>query len=175
MWPGTHLRFGAYLAEHGADALMNSGPYPTIEPGEPVQAIGEAGSVLLAHYLLTHNIGGHDGPPGADAGQTGYYRLRATGHEKRWRETVTSPLLEFAEVRRPEPGAGGASQIGSGGAARAGRPSACQRPQVPHGDVVLDGAARRARRPCQQPGGPRERGDGEGHRAVPPITALRRR
>lgn len=67
VWPGTHLRSGSYLAEHGADALMNSGPYPTIELGEPVQATGEAGSVLLAHYLLAHNIGGHDGPPGADA------------------------------------------------------------------------------------------------------------
>jgi hypothetical protein len=33
VWPGTHLRFGDYLAEHGADALeqpaeMAPGPYP---------------------------------------------------------------------------------------------------------------------------------------------------
>lgn len=102
MWPGTHLRFGSYLADHGADALQRLGetsplaPYPDIELGDPVQATGAAGSVLLAHYLLAHNIGGHDGPAGAQARQTIYYRLHATGHLQRWREAVTSPLHEFA-------------------------------------------------------------------------------
>lgn len=101
VWPGTHLRFGSYLAEHGADALMrveemNPGPYPKIELGEPVQATGTAGSVLLAHYLLAHNIGSHDGPAGTDGRETVYYRLHADGHQHRWREAVTDPLLEFA-------------------------------------------------------------------------------
>lgn len=101
LWPGTHLRFGSYLADRGADALLRLadttvGPYPDIELGDPVQATGPAGSVLLAHYLLAHNIGGHDGPAGTAARQTIYYRLHATGHEQRWREAVTSPLHEFA-------------------------------------------------------------------------------
>ncbi len=100
-WPGTHLRFGAYLAERGADALgrveeMGPGPYPDVELGEPVQATGPAGSVLFAHYLLAHNIGGHDGPAEAGPRLTVYYRLEADGHRERWREAVTSPLLEFA-------------------------------------------------------------------------------
>ena len=101
IWPGTHLRFGAYLAERGADALsrveeMRPGPYPDVELGDPVQATGPAGSVLFAHYLLAHNIGGHDGPAEAGPRQTVYYRLEADGHRERWREAVTSPLLEFA-------------------------------------------------------------------------------
>lgn len=101
VWPGTHLRFGRYLAGRGADALtrldeMNPGPYPKIELGQPAQAAGPAGSVLFAHYLLGHNIGGHDGPAGSGPRQTIYYRLLATGHEQRWHEAVTSPLLEFA-------------------------------------------------------------------------------
>jgi hypothetical protein len=100
VWPGTHLRFGSYLAERGADALsrveeMNPGPYPDIELGEPVQATGPAGSVLFAHYLLAHNIGGHDGPAGAPARHTVYYRLHASGHRGRWRSAVTDPLAEF--------------------------------------------------------------------------------
>jgi hypothetical protein len=41
---------------------------------------GPAGSVVLAHYLLGHNIGGHDGPAGASWRQVAYYRLHATGH-----------------------------------------------------------------------------------------------
>ena len=100
IWPGTHLRFGRYLAERGADALarteeMNPGPYPRIDLGEPVQAVGRAGSVLLAHYLLAHNIGGHAGPPGSTPRQTVYYRLHATDHITHWRQAVTTPLLEF--------------------------------------------------------------------------------
>jgi len=100
VWPGTHLRFGAWLSEHGPDALgrtdlMNPGPYPPVELGEPVQLTGPAGSVLFAHYLLAHNIGGHDGPAGAPRREVVYYRLRAAGHVHRWREVVTSPLAEI--------------------------------------------------------------------------------
>jgi hypothetical protein len=100
VWPGTHLRLGAYLAEHGADALarveeMNPGPYPKINLGSPVQVTGPAGSVLFAHYLLGHNIGGHSGTADDDRRETIYYRLRATGHQARWRQVVTNPLSEF--------------------------------------------------------------------------------
>ncbi|MGW0711255.1 phytanoyl-CoA dioxygenase family protein [Streptomyces sp. NPDC002643] len=100
IWPGTHLRFGQYLAERGADALarveeMNPGPYPKIELGEPMQAVGPAGSVLFAHYLLAHNIGNHDGTADERRRETVYYRLHASGHREGWRQRVTNPLAEF--------------------------------------------------------------------------------
>jgi hypothetical protein len=100
VWPGTHLRFGAWLAENGADALAGvadryAGPYPPVELGDPVQVTGAAGSVLFAHYLLAHNIGNHDGPASGEPRQTVYYRLRAPGHVARWRQAATEPLLEF--------------------------------------------------------------------------------
>ncbi len=97
VWPGTHLRFGAYLAQHGADGLarLHPDPYPPIELGEPQQVTGPAGSVLFAHYLLAHNIGGHEAPAGAPMRQVVYYRIQAAGHRGRWREAVTDPLLEF--------------------------------------------------------------------------------
>ncbi len=99
VWPGTHLRLGSYLAEHGADTLarvdeMNPGPYPNIDIGSPVQVSGTAGSVLFAHYLLGHNIGGHSGTADDERRETIYYRLHATGHRERWREVVVSPLSE---------------------------------------------------------------------------------
>ncbi|MEV0370568.1 phytanoyl-CoA dioxygenase family protein [Streptomyces sp. NPDC050636] len=101
LWPGTHLRFGQYLAERGADALkrideMAPGPYPRIELGDPVHAVGKAGSVLFAHYLLAHNIGDHAGTADDERRETLYYRLHASGHRDRWREAVTEPLTEFA-------------------------------------------------------------------------------
>ncbi|WP_329128487.1 phytanoyl-CoA dioxygenase family protein [Streptomyces sp. NBC_01476] len=101
LWPGTHLKFGQYLAERGADALtrvadMAPGPYPKIELGDPVQAVGPAGSVLFAHYLLAHNIGDHTGSAGDERRETLYYRLQADGHRARWQEAVTTPLTEFA-------------------------------------------------------------------------------
>ena len=100
VWPGTHLGFGAYLAERGADALtrvdeMNLGPYPNIPLGDPVQVTGPAGSVLFAHYLLAHNIGGHFGTADDGRRETLYYRLQATDHRANWRDAVTNPLLEF--------------------------------------------------------------------------------
>ncbi len=100
VWPGTHLRFGAWLADRGADALartdlMNPGPYPPVELGDPVQVTGPAGSVLFAHYLLGHNIGGHDGPAHAPRREVIYYRLHAAGHADRWRDVVTDPLAEI--------------------------------------------------------------------------------
>jgi len=100
VWPGTHLRAAAWLAEEGPDALSRLQPelsYPPVELGEPRQLTGPAGSVLLAHYLLGHNIGGHDGPAGAPSRQVVYYRLQARGHRARWRQVVTNPLAEFRD------------------------------------------------------------------------------
>jgi hypothetical protein len=71
---------------------MNPGPYPKIDLGEPTQVTGAAGSVLLAHYLLAHNIGGHEGE---ERRETIYYRLHTPGHRERWRDVVTHPLLEL--------------------------------------------------------------------------------
>ena len=100
VWPRSHLRVGAWLAERGPDALGAVWPersYPPVELGEPVQLTGPAGSVLLAHYLLGHNIGGHDGLDGGPARQVVYYRLYAAGHRGRWRQAVTDPLAEFRD------------------------------------------------------------------------------
>ncbi|MEU8225182.1 phytanoyl-CoA dioxygenase family protein [Kribbella sp. NPDC048915] len=100
VWPGTHRTLGNYLAEHGADALtrvdeMNPGPYPDVPLGDPIQVTGPAGSVLFAHYLLAHNIGGHFGAADDVRRETLYYRLRTETHRANWRDVVTNPLLEF--------------------------------------------------------------------------------
>ena len=66
------------------------------KPSQSVQVSGPAGSLLFAHYLLAHNIGGHDGPAGARR-EVIYYRLQAAGHADRWRDVVTCPLAEIRD------------------------------------------------------------------------------
>ncbi|TDU02446.1 phytanoyl-CoA dioxygenase PhyH [Streptomyces sp. 846.5] len=95
VWPGTHLRTGAWLREHGPDALRTAVPYPPVDLGRPIQVTAPAGSLLLAHYLLAHNIGGHFGTAQDERRETVYFRLHATGHRERWRQAVTDPLSEF--------------------------------------------------------------------------------
>jgi hypothetical protein len=96
VWPGSHLRAAAYFREHGPDSLLSSVPYPQGELPEPRQVLGRAGDLLLAHYLLGHNIGGNTS---AVTREVVYFRLNREGHRGRWRECVQDPLLEFEPLR----------------------------------------------------------------------------
>lgn len=92
VWPGTHLAAAAYLREKGPDALCDAAPYPPVELPEPQQLHGKVGDLVLAHYLLAHNIGGNIAPY---VRETVYFRLFAEGHRDRWRDVVQDALLEF--------------------------------------------------------------------------------
>lgn len=96
VWPGSHRNAAAYFREHGPGALLSSVPYPPVDISEPLQVTGRAGDLLLAHYLLGHNIGGN---VSAVTREVVYFRLRREGHRGRWREFVQDPLLEFEPVR----------------------------------------------------------------------------
>ncbi|HTE20127.1 MAG TPA: phytanoyl-CoA dioxygenase family protein [Armatimonadota bacterium] len=96
VWPGSHRAAAAYFRERGPEVLSTSAPYPPVELPEPCQVLGRAGDVLLAHYMLGHNIGGNmSGLPR----EAVYFRLRREGHRDRWRDCVRDPLLEFGPVR----------------------------------------------------------------------------
>jgi hypothetical protein len=96
VWPGSHLGTADYLRTHGPDALVPSVPYPPIALGEPRQITGRAGDLVLAHYLLGHNIGGNISDR---VREVLYYRLQRAGHRLRWREAVQDAFLEFEPVR----------------------------------------------------------------------------
>jgi hypothetical protein len=98
VWPGTHLAHAAFFAERGPEAFEEAAGYPDIDWPEPVQIHGRRGDVLLAHYLLGHNIGGNY--EGGHTRQALYWRLRAPGHSGRWASCLASPWLEFEPVRR---------------------------------------------------------------------------
>jgi ectoine hydroxylase-related dioxygenase (phytanoyl-CoA dioxygenase family) len=72
VWPGTHRAQEAYFRGRGPDALLASRAYPDIAHPEPAQVCGRAGDLLLAHYMLSHNIGGNTSP---NVRRVVYYRL----------------------------------------------------------------------------------------------------
>jgi Phytanoyl-CoA dioxygenase (PhyH) len=96
VWPGTHLAHAGYFRAHGPDAFFAAGGYPPIRRPEPEQVTGEPGDLLLAHYLLGHNIGGNTS---AAVRRAVYYRIKRAGHDPRWREFLTDPWLDYDQVR----------------------------------------------------------------------------
>ncbi len=102
VWPGSHLRLAAHLRRHGPEALLASNGHLLAGHGSPVQVHAGPGDLLLASYLLSHNIGGNTS---SVVRKTLYFRLAVAGHAVRWREAVTDALAEFPAARAAaEPG-----------------------------------------------------------------------
>ena len=94
VWPGTHRTHAEYFQERGVQMYC---AYPDIELPEPEQVLARAGDLLLAHYLLGHNIGGNY------ASETTrrmlYYRISGRGHGKESARILTEPWYEYGPVR----------------------------------------------------------------------------
>jgi hypothetical protein len=98
VWPGTHETHAAFFARRGAQGFAEAAGYPNVELPEPTQIRGRRGDLLLAHYLLGHNIGGN-----YESNRTRralYWRLRAPDHVDRWAESLADPWAEFPRVGR---------------------------------------------------------------------------
>ncbi len=94
VWPGTHLSHAKYFRDHG---LRQFCAYPPIGLPEPEQVKGRAGDLLLAHYLLGHNIGGN-----YESGQTRralYYRIGTKDHSSHRNEFLQDPWLDYGPIR----------------------------------------------------------------------------
>lgn len=61
-----------------------------------MQIRGRAGDLLLAHYLLGHNIGGNTSDR---VRRAVYFRVKRCGHDPRWREFLQDPWLDYDAVR----------------------------------------------------------------------------
>ena len=96
VWPGTHRAQEALFRERGPEALLSSRGLPDIAHGYSEQVFGRAGDLLLAHYLLSHNIGGNTSP---NVRRVVYYRLQREGHRERWGDCIRDLWLEYDAVR----------------------------------------------------------------------------
>jgi hypothetical protein len=83
VWPGRHHEVAAHLRDAGADAIFTEGGIQPVDYGNPVQVHAQPGDLLLATYLLPHNIGGNVSNV---VRKTIYFRITVTRHENRWRE-----------------------------------------------------------------------------------------
>jgi len=99
VWPGTHLTHAAYFRQHGPQMFC---AYPPVNLPAPEQVTGHAGDLLLAHYLLGHNIGGN-----YESGQTRralYFRISSSGHASHREQFLQDTWLEYQPIRsRPAP------------------------------------------------------------------------
>lgn len=102
VWPGSHLVHERVFREQGPAALLaTSGHACSLAAppryAEPVPVLAKRGDLLLAHFLLGHNIG----PNTSDrTRRIIYYRLSCPGHASRWADTFTSAFTEYEPVRR---------------------------------------------------------------------------
>ena len=96
VWPGTHLTHAQYFRTHGPDAFFTAAGYPPVRLPEPEQVTGQAGDLVLAHYLLSHNIGGNTSQA---IRRAVYFRIKRSGHDARWREFLQDPWLDYDTVR----------------------------------------------------------------------------
>jgi ectoine hydroxylase-related dioxygenase (phytanoyl-CoA dioxygenase family) len=103
VWPGSHLVHQEYFRRHGAKAFLATSGQPGLlaEPPRyhamPAPLRAGRADVLLAHFLLGHNIGGNTS---AATRRIVYFRLSCAGHAERWADTFTDAFTEYAPVER---------------------------------------------------------------------------
>jgi ectoine hydroxylase-related dioxygenase (phytanoyl-CoA dioxygenase family) len=95
-WPGSHLTHARFFDEQGPDAFFEAKGYPPVGLPEPEQVKGRAGDLLLAHYLLGHNIGGNIAET---TRRCAYFRVKRHDHGPRWREFLRDAWLDYPPVR----------------------------------------------------------------------------
>jgi hypothetical protein len=99
-WPSSHLQHQRLFREHGPEVLLPVSGHPTmldppVEFSSPRPVFGRRGDLLLAHYLLGHNVGGNTTQ---DVRRILYYRLSCPGHRERWPQTFLNAFTEYAPV-----------------------------------------------------------------------------
>lgn len=94
VWPGTHLVHTEYFREHGPQLFC---AYPPIDLPTPQQVTGRAGDLLLAHYLLGHNIGGND--KSEQTRRALYFRISNADHVSHRNEFLQDTWLDYETIR----------------------------------------------------------------------------
>ena len=102
VWPGSHIGHQQLFRERGPDVLLPVDGHacflePPVSFGAGVPVFARRGDLLLAHYLLGHNIGGNTSDR---LRRILYYRLGCDQHRGRSAQTRLDAWTEYEPVRR---------------------------------------------------------------------------
>jgi ectoine hydroxylase-related dioxygenase (phytanoyl-CoA dioxygenase family) len=97
VWPGSHLVHQQMFATRGTRTLLPvSGHTLSVDAppalAQPHPVLAERGDLLLAHFLLGHNIGGN---LSQRTRRILYYRLSCNKHQDRWEDTFIKAFSEY--------------------------------------------------------------------------------
>ncbi len=105
VWPRSHLVHQQMFAERGPRALLAvSGHTLSLDDppalADPCPVLAKRGDLLLAHFLLGHNIGGNITKR---TRKILYYRLSCSGHDERWEDTFLDAFREYPTIQAIRP------------------------------------------------------------------------
>lgn len=98
VWPGTHRLNAEYFKEHGPESLLKG--MPAVELPEPVQITGQAGDMVLAHYLLSHGVAANTSP---HVRYAVFFRLTHVDHGSQKWESMVDPWLQWEGIPADSP------------------------------------------------------------------------
>ena len=90
VWPGTHRMFEQYFREHTPQSLLEG--MPPIPMPDPEQITGEAGDIVIAHYMLAHGVTPNGSP---NVRYAIYFRLTHVNHDMQKWESMTDIWQEW--------------------------------------------------------------------------------
>ena len=93
VWPGTHRLNGEFFKEHGPESLLQG--MPAVELPEPLQITGQAGDMVLAHYLLSHGCATNTSP---HVRYAVFFRLTHVDHGSQKWESMADPWLQWEGI-----------------------------------------------------------------------------
>ncbi len=94
VWPGSHTIYERYFRERGPQSLLEG--MPDVPIPAPVQLTGQAGDIVLCHYMLAHGVTPNVSP---HIRYAIYFRLNHVQHEQQRWESMTDIWLEWAGMQ----------------------------------------------------------------------------
>src|SRR5690606_38394320 len=94
--PGSHRILEKYFQENGAECMLEGG-MPPVDLPDPVQVTGNAGDIVLCHYLLAHSVASNVSP---NVRYSLYFRLDHADHQKDpWQEGMLNLWKNWKSIQ----------------------------------------------------------------------------
>lgn len=107
VWPGSHMAVARWFSQRASqgrrparvdnpDEFFRETAAVAYSAAQPVAVTGCAGDLILAHYLLMHGVGNHQGP---GIRYAAFFRVYAEGRHQLGDDLFTDPWTEWDAMR----------------------------------------------------------------------------